>query len=53
MEKNKGIFKIRIGLQIRPLIWMLIPTKKIEKKILSNYYRYKFLCFELVIRKEK
>ena len=45
--------KVRIGLQIRPLIWMITPIKEVEKKLLANYYTYKFLCFELLIRKIK
>jgi hypothetical protein len=45
--------KVRIGIQIRPLMWLLTPIKEVEKKTLANYYKYKFLCFELLIRIEK
>ena len=45
--------KARIGIQIRPLMWLLTPIKEVEKKTFADYYRYKFLCFELLIRIEK
>ena len=39
-----------IGIQIRPLLWMITPKKEVEKKTLATYYKYIFLCFEIVIR---
>lgn len=45
--------KVRIGLQIRPLIWFITPIKEVKKSIFSHSYTYKFLCFELLIRKIK
>ena len=50
---NQNKMKARIGIQIRPLMWLLTPIKEVEKNTFAYYYRYKFLCFELLIRIEK
>ena len=45
--------RVRIGIQIRPLLWMITPKKEVENKSLATYYKYIFLCFEIVIRVRK